>query len=155
MPFLLAFVPYALAEGIVRPMAFVVLLDQPPDRVGAAPSFSNFSYSILTSVATVMATLPWPNFVVGIAALTAGAAVVMVGLYPWGLRKHGRAGDASGLAGAGKSGRARCPPCLGFARARERFEGPIECPAWDGFAGGINGRSAARIDRVVVSSLSA
>ena len=34
--FLVAFVPYALAEGIVRPMAFVVLLDQPDDRVGAA-----------------------------------------------------------------------------------------------------------------------
>lgn len=33
----------ALAEGIVRPMAFVVvLLAQPPDRVGAASSFSNF-----------------------------------------------------------------------------------------------------------------
>lgn len=88
-PFLLAFAPYALAEGIVRPMAFVVLLDQPPDRVGAASSFSNFSYSILTSVATVIATLAWPNFIVGIAVLTAGTTVVMVVLYLWGLRKQG------------------------------------------------------------------
>ena len=89
--FLVAFVPYALAEGIVRPMAFVVLLDQPDDRVGAASSFSNFSYSILTSVATVLATLPWTNFVVGIVVLTGGAAVVMAGLYAWGLRKKARA----------------------------------------------------------------
>ncbi|HIW75077.1 MULTISPECIES: MFS transporter [Gordonibacter] len=86
--FLLAFVPYALAEGIVRPMAFVVLLDQPPNRVGAASSFSNFSYSILTSVATVLATLEWPNFVVGIVALTGAAAAIMLGLYWWGLRKR-------------------------------------------------------------------
>ena len=89
--FLVAFVPYALAEGIVRPMAFVVLLDQPDDRVGAASSFSNFSYSILTSVATVLATLPWTNFVVGIVVLTGGAAVIMAVLYAWGLRKKARA----------------------------------------------------------------
>ena len=72
-------------------MAFVVLLDQPDDRVGAASSFSNFSYSILTSVATVLATLPWTNFVVGIVVLTGGAAVVKAGLYAWGLRKKARA----------------------------------------------------------------
>ena len=86
--FLLAFIPYALAEGIVRPMAFVVLLDQPADRVGAAASFSNFSYSILTSVATVLATLAWPNFVVGITVVTGGSALVMGALYLWGLRKR-------------------------------------------------------------------
>lgn len=85
--FLIAFVPYALAEGIVRPMAFVVLLDQPPDRVGAASSLANFSYSILTSFATVLATLGWPNFIVGITVLTAGSAAVMAALYAWGLRK--------------------------------------------------------------------
>ena len=79
--------PYALAEGIVRPMAFVVLLDQPPDRVGAASSLANFSYSILTSFATVLATLGWPNFIVGITVLTAGSAAVMAALYAWGLRK--------------------------------------------------------------------
>lgn len=92
VPFLFAFVPYALAEGIVRPMAFVVLLDQPAGRVGAASSFTNFSYSILTSLATVLATLGWPNFIVGIAALTGGTAVAMAVLYAWGLRKNAQAG---------------------------------------------------------------
>ncbi|MEG1905840.1 MAG: MFS transporter [Gordonibacter sp.] len=85
--FLVAFVPYALAEGIVRPMAFVVLLDQPSSRVGAASSFSNFSYALLTSFATVIATLQWPNFIFGIAVLTGASVLVMAGLYVWGLRK--------------------------------------------------------------------
>lgn len=87
--FLVTFIPYALAEGVVRPMAYVVLLDQPEDRVGAASSFANFIYSVLTSVATVLATLPWPNFIVGVAALAGGSAVVMTLLYLWGMRKRG------------------------------------------------------------------
>lgn len=85
--FLIAFIPYALAEGIVRPMAFVVLLDQPSNRVGAASSFSNFSYSLLTSFATVIATMQWPNFVFGIAVLTGVCTLIMAGLYRVGLRK--------------------------------------------------------------------
>lgn len=88
--FSIAFVPYALAEGIVRPMAFVVLLDQPDEHVGAASSFSNFSYSIMTSIGTVLATLPWPNFVLGLAVLTGGAAIVSAGLFAWGLRDVGK-----------------------------------------------------------------
>ena len=90
MLFILAFVPYALAEGIVRPMGFVVLLDQPDEHVGAASSFSNFSYSVLTSFGTVLATLPWITFVFGIAVLNAAAAVVMALLFFWGLRSVGK-----------------------------------------------------------------
>lgn len=87
--FLVAFVPYAIAEGVVRPLAFVVLLDQPEERVGAASSFSNFAYSILTSVGTVLATIAWPTFITGIVVLTAASAFVMTALYIWGL-KEGR-----------------------------------------------------------------
>ncbi len=85
--FIAAFAPYALAEGIVRPMAFVVLLDQPDERVGTASSFSNFAYSILTSIGTVLATLAWPTFIWGIAIITAGSAAIMAALFAWGLRK--------------------------------------------------------------------
>ena len=85
--FVVAMVPYTLCEGIVRPMAFVVLLDQPDEHVGAASSFSNFAYSIITSLGTVLATLPWPNFVFGLAVLTAGSTVAMAGLYAWGLHR--------------------------------------------------------------------
>ena len=85
--FLITFIPYAIAEGVVRPMAFVVLLDQPEDRVGAASSFSNFAYSILTSVGTVLATISWPTFILGIVVLTAGSAIIMAALYFWGAKE--------------------------------------------------------------------
>lgn len=86
--FLLAFVPYAIAEGIVRPLAFVVLLDQPDERVGAASAFSNFAYSILTSIGTVLATIAWPTFIIGIMVLTGATALVMTALYFWGVRSQ-------------------------------------------------------------------
>lgn len=85
--FLITFIPYAIAEGVVRPMAFVVLLDQPEDRVGAASSFSNFAYSILTSIGTVLATISWPTFILGIVMLTAGSAIIMAALYFWGAKE--------------------------------------------------------------------
>lgn len=86
--FLLTFVPYALAEGVVRPMSYVVLLDQPDNRVGAASSFANCIYSVFTSVATVFATLPWSNFVTGVAVLAGASMVLMIVLYLWGMRKR-------------------------------------------------------------------
>lgn len=86
--FLLTFVPYALAEGVVRPMSYVVLLDQPDNRVGAASSFANCIYSVFTSVATVLATLPWSNFVTGVAVLAGASMVLMAVLYLWGMRKR-------------------------------------------------------------------
>lgn len=86
--FLLTFVPYALAEGVVRPMSYVVLLDQPDNRVGAASSFANCIYSVFTSVATVLATLPWSNFVTGVGVLAGASMVLMAVLYLWGMRKR-------------------------------------------------------------------
>ncbi len=84
--FLVTFVPYALAEGVVRPMSYVVLLDQPDNRVGAASSFANCVYSVFTSVATVLATLPWGNFITGVGVLAGASMVLMAGLYLWGMR---------------------------------------------------------------------
>lgn len=86
--FLLTFVPYALAEGVVRPMSYMVLLDQPDNRVGAASSFANCIYSVFTSVATVLATLPWSNFVTGVGVLAGASMVLMAVLYLWGMRKR-------------------------------------------------------------------
>lgn len=58
------YLPYVLAEGIIRPLSFVILLDQPAKHVGTASSIANFSYSILTSFGSVIATLSfWPNVV--------------------------------------------------------------------------------------------
>lgn len=87
--FLFTFIPYALAEGIVRPMSYVLLLnDMPSERVGTASSFTNFAFSVLTSFGTVFATLDWPNFITGIVVITGCALVIMCALYAWGLRSR-------------------------------------------------------------------
>lgn len=84
--FLAAFVPATLAEGVIRPLSYVVLLDQPNDRVGAASSFSHFSYNLFTAIATAVATLPWSNFVLGLAVITLASALAMAASYAAGLR---------------------------------------------------------------------
>lgn len=84
--FFLAFVPYALAEGIIRPLSYVELLDQPEDRVGSASALVNFSYVLITAVATVVATLEWPTLVFGLGVITAATVAIMAALYFWGQR---------------------------------------------------------------------
>ena len=83
---LAAFVPYALAEGMARPAAFLVLLDQPPNVVGTASAFGNFSYGVITALATVAAAFPWPTFMFGLIVLTACSGVVAAVLYAIGHR---------------------------------------------------------------------
>ena len=79
--FLLAFVPYALSEGIARPAAYLVLLDQPSEVVGTASAIGNFSYGVITAFATIAATLPWPSFMFGLAALVLISALGSLALY--------------------------------------------------------------------------
>ena len=83
---LLAFMPYALAEGIARPAAYLVLLDQPPNVVGTASAFGNFSYGVITALATVAAAFPWPTFTFGLVVLTACSGAVAAALYAIGHR---------------------------------------------------------------------
>ena len=83
---LVAFLPYALSEGIARPAAYLVLLDQPPEIVGTASALGNFSYGVITALATVAATFPWPTFTIGLIVLMAASSVVAVVLYRIGAR---------------------------------------------------------------------
>ena len=83
---LAAFVPYALAEGMARPAALLVLLDQPPNVVGTASAFGNFSYGVITALATVAAAFPWPTFTFGLVVLTACSGAVAAALYAIGHR---------------------------------------------------------------------
>ncbi len=83
---LAAFVPYALAEGMARPAAFLVLLDQPSNVVGTASAFGNFSYGVITALATVAAAFPWPTFTFGLVVLTACSGAVAAALYAIGHR---------------------------------------------------------------------
>lgn len=83
----LVFAPYALMEGIIRPHAFVVLLDQPPEQVGSASAIVNFMYTVLGAVGTVIMTLPWASYVEGLAIVMGVCSLFMLLLFCWGLRK--------------------------------------------------------------------
>ena len=83
----LCFMPYALMEGIIRPHAFVILLDQPPEQVGSASAIVNFIYTVLGAVGTVVMTLPWASYVGGLAIVMGACSVLMLLLYAAGLRK--------------------------------------------------------------------
>ena len=78
---LVAFMPYALAEGIARPAGYLVMLDQPSEFVGTASAFGNFSYGVITALATIAAVAPWSSFTFGLVALTGFTAVAAGALY--------------------------------------------------------------------------
>lgn len=88
LAFTLAFLPVTLGEGIIRPMGFVILLDQPAKQVGSASTVANFLYSMMMSVGTVLGTLNWSNYIIGVAVLSGASLVIMVVLYLWGIRSH-------------------------------------------------------------------
>lgn len=83
----LTFAPYALMEGIIRPHAFVILLDQPPEQVGSASAIANFMYTVLGAVGTVVMTLPWTSYVGGLAIVMGASSLLMLLFYVVGLRK--------------------------------------------------------------------
>jgi DHA1 family bicyclomycin/chloramphenicol resistance-like MFS transporter len=79
--------PYIIIEGIVRPMVFIELLDQPPSEVAAASAFLNFLYTVLSSFGTVLGTLPWPSYVIGLGIILGLTAVALLVLLIAGTRK--------------------------------------------------------------------
>lgn len=76
--FCISVLPFILAEGVIRPMSFVVLLDQPPERVGSASSLTNLMYNVLGSVGTVFVTFGWTDFLLGLGVTTIATTVVMI-----------------------------------------------------------------------------
>lgn len=83
----LCFAPYALMEGIIRPHAFVILVDQPPEQVASASALSNFTYTVLGAIGTVVMTLPWASYVGGLAIVMIACSVLMLMLFVFGLRR--------------------------------------------------------------------
>ena len=71
----------------MRPLAYVDLLNQPEDRVGSASALTNFSYVLITAVATVVATLDWPSLILGLGVITVATLLGVLALYFWGQRK--------------------------------------------------------------------
>ena len=89
-PFLFCatFLVFAMTEACVRPYSTNILLSQQEGDTGAAASLINFAHTAIGCVGMVLAVLPWPNFVVGVGAIIAGAMAV-AGI-AWALLLHSK-----------------------------------------------------------------
>lgn len=63
------FLVFAFIQASLRPLSTNVLLTQQEGDTGAASSLINFTHTVAGSLGMLLAVLPWPNYVVGIAAM--------------------------------------------------------------------------------------
>lgn len=78
---LLVFIPYTYAEGISRPLGMVLLLNQHEDTSGAASALSSFATSVIGTLGTVVATLPWGNYIDGLFWIFLICLILILGLW--------------------------------------------------------------------------
>lgn len=74
--YLLAMVPVYLAEGIVRPLSTVVVLEKYHEEAGSASAVHGFALMIIGVVGSAFATLQWNSFVFGLAVITASCCIL-------------------------------------------------------------------------------
>ncbi len=78
--FLLGFLPFTIVESVIRPFAMDVLLNIVKKDAGTASALINFVPTLLGSLGMMAGTLPWPDFIMGLAILlafaTSGAIVI-------------------------------------------------------------------------------
>ena len=79
--FFLSFAVYSLAGGYARPISTVIMLDQQEGDTGALSSLINFTFTVLNSCGMLIAVLPWPDHVWGVAiTVLVGSAISLFGL---------------------------------------------------------------------------
>lgn len=76
--FLLAFLPFTLVEGAIRPFSTDILLDQQKENVGSASSLINAVHTILGSVGMAICSLGWNNMIDGLAIIIILSVVLAV-----------------------------------------------------------------------------
>lgn len=72
--FLISTIPFILAEGMIRALGMVVLLEQYSRVAGAASAMVNFILNIVGTVGASLATLGWSSYVTGLAVICIGCA---------------------------------------------------------------------------------
>ena len=81
MMFLLSTIPFIIAEGMIRALGMVVLLEQYSRVAGAASAMVNFILNIVGTVGASLATLSWNSYLTGLSVICAGCVVVAVVLW--------------------------------------------------------------------------
>lgn len=78
--FLLSFLPFTCIESVIRPFTMDILLTRVKQDTGTASSLINFVPTLLGSLGMMAGTLPWPDFIIGLAILlgiaVAGSLVI-------------------------------------------------------------------------------
>ena len=70
--FLLSTLPFIIAEGMIRALGMVVLLEQYSHVAGAASAMINFILNIVGTVGASLATLNWNSYITALAVICIG-----------------------------------------------------------------------------------
>lgn len=74
--FLIGIVPLMLAEGIIRPLSTVILLEQHEEQAGSASSLMQFVVNLVGIIGTALGTLSWNSMIFGVGIIALGCAAV-------------------------------------------------------------------------------
>ncbi len=72
MLFLAATIPFIIAEGMIRALGMVVLLEQYSHVAGAASAMINFVLNLIGTVGASLATLDWGSYITALAVICLG-----------------------------------------------------------------------------------
>ena len=70
--FLLSTLPFIVAEGMIRALGMVVLLEQYSRVAGAASAMINFILNIVGTVGASLATLSWSSYITALSVICIG-----------------------------------------------------------------------------------
>ena len=79
--FLIIFGVYALMGSVSRPFTTNILLEQQEGDTGSASSLINFTFNVAGSIGMVVATLPWPNYIVGLGTMICVVSVAALAIW--------------------------------------------------------------------------
>ena len=79
--FLLATIPFIIAEGMIRALGMVVLLEQYSYAAGAASAMVNFILNIIGTVGASLATMEWSSYNTGLSVICIGCVAAAVLLW--------------------------------------------------------------------------
>ena len=71
-------IPLMLAEGMIRPLGMIVLLEEFHDQAGTTSAWTNFTINAVGVVGTTLATLSWSSKVTGLWIIATGCVAVAV-----------------------------------------------------------------------------
>ena len=74
--FYMILVLFLIAEGMSRPLGMVVLLDQQGEAIGAASSVTSFGMSVIGMIGSIIATLSWKSYIIGLGDILLSSAVI-------------------------------------------------------------------------------